>query len=67
MVTTQQERVIGEREGALNKLRLELETVRLAAGRKDEEVRAWGPLGVLCMFLACCTISDPEGKSNMRP
>ena len=44
MVTTQQERVIGEREGALDKLRLQLETVKLAVGRKDEEV---------CMCLVC--------------
>ncbi len=38
MVTTQQERVIGEREGALDKLRLELEAVKVAMARKDEEV-----------------------------
>ena len=38
MVTTQQERVIGEREGALDKLRLELEAVKVTMARKDEEV-----------------------------
>ncbi|XP_064387182.1 spindle assembly abnormal protein 6 homolog [Halichondria panicea] len=42
MVTTQQERVIGEREGALDKLRLESEAVKVTMARKDEELAKVG-------------------------
>lgn len=50
MVTTQQERVIGEREGALDKLRLESEAVKVTMARKDEEV-----CGVILEIESRCT------------